>query len=368
MNRFSRTLIPAAALLAAATAAPSQPPKGEFRKADGPPPVVSPEVGSDRTVTFRLRAPKATEVTGGGDWGRKPMTKDDRGVWSVTVGPLEPDLYTYKFTVDGVPTVDPRNAKLKIGRESLDNLLDVPGDGPRPIDLRPVPHGTLHAHQYQSKALGGKARGLVVYTPPGYEAAADTKYPVLYLLHGSGDDQHGWTNIGKAERILDNLLADGKAVPMIVVMPDGHAAERAGNTKAFEADLIGDILPLVEKTYRVKPGQENRAIAGLSMGGGQSWAVGMAHTDLFAHVCPFSMGGGNAAEVVARLDPAEVNKRLKLIWIGCGRQDRLFAGSEALCGALQAKGIRHTWRPTDGGHTWIVWRKYLAEVVPQLFR
>ncbi len=358
---MSRTPLAAALLLAAPTLAQQ------------PPAVVSPDVRPDRTVVFRIHAPKASAVSVGGEFGRKTLTKDDNGVWTATVGPLEPDLYPYLFTVDGVPTVDPHNAKLKIGRASVNNLVDVPGDKPGPHDLRPVPHGTLHVHRYESKSLNGKSRGLVVYTPPGYDPASETRYPVLYLLHGSGDDEHGWTNVGLADRILDNLLADGKAVPMLVVMPDGHAAERrAGapnsNTKAFEADLLGDVIPLVERTYRVKPDASHRAIAGLSMGGGQSWAIGMAHLDTFSHVCPFSMGGGGGSDIVAKLDPSEVNRRLKLLWIGCGRQDRLFAGSEKLVGDLDAKGIKHTWHPSEGAHTWIVWRKYLAEVVPLLFR
>jgi enterochelin esterase family protein len=363
MNRLLLAALAAAALPWAA--AEAQPPA----------PVVSPEVKPDRTVVFRLLAPKATEVAVSGEWGgRTAMTKDDTGLWTATVGPLEPDVYSYTFNLDGVTLTDPRNSRLKIGRGSVSNLVEVPGEAPSAHSLRPVPHGTLHAHRYESKSLAGKSRGLVVYTPPGYDPAADRRYPVLYLLHGSGDDENGWTNVGLAHRILDNLLADDKAVPMLVVMPDGHAAERRpggggdSNTKAFEADLLGDVIPLVEKTYRTRPGPENRAIAGLSMGGGQSWAVGMAHLDTFASVCPFSMGGGNAAAVLANLTPADANRQLKLLWIGCGRQDRLFAGSEKLCEDLKAKGINHTWRPSEGAHTWVVWRKYLAEVMPLLFR
>lgn len=339
--------------------------------AQQPPAVVSPEVRPDRTVVFRILAPKASAVTLSGEVGQKALVKDDRGVWTATVGPLEPDLYSYQFNVDGVPTADPRNARIKVGLAPLSNLVEVKGDKPGPHDLRPVPHGTLHFHRYESKALDGKSRGLIVYTPPGYEAAPDARYPVLYLLHGSGDNEFGWTDIGMAHHIVDNLIADGKATPMIVVMPNGHAVTRRGqpndNTKMFEADLLGDIIPLVEKTYRVKPGQENRAIAGLSVGGGQSWTIGMGHMDLFAYVCPFSMGGGSRG-ILDKIDPAEANKRLKLLWIGCGRQDGLFPRSEKLNDDLTAKGIKHTWHPSEGAHTWIVWRKYLAEVVPLLFK
>ena len=197
-----------------------------------------------------------------------------------------------------------------------------------------MPHGVLHFHRYESKALNGKSRGLVVYTPPDYAASGETRYPVLYLLHGSGDNEIGWTNVGRAHLILDNLLADGKALPMLVVMPDGHAVERrAGgpnnnNTKAFEADLLGDIIPLVERSYRVKAGSSNRAIAGLSMGGGQSWAIGMGHLDMFAYVCPFSMGGGSPG-VLESINPTDANRKLKLLWIGCGRQDPGFCAAKS---------------------------------------
>jgi enterochelin esterase family protein len=333
----------------------------------GQAPLPSPEVKADHTVVFRLSAPKATAVQVRGEWGApQAMTKDDNGVWSVTVGPLEPELYSYTFSVDGATVVDPRNTRLKIGRGSMSNLVEVPGNAVQ--DLRPVPHGTLHTHRYESKALGGTSRRLTVYTPPGYETAGDQRYPTLYLLHGSGDDDRGWTDVGLALRILDNLIAEKRTVPMVVVMPDGHAAAGANNTQAFEADLLKDIIPLVEKTYRVKPEAANRAIAGLSMGGGQSWAIGMNHLDTFAYVCPFSMGGANATTILAKLDPAQANERLKLLWIGCGRQDRLFAGSERLCEELKAKGIKHVWHPTEGAHTWKVWRRYLAEVMPMLFQ
>jgi enterochelin esterase family protein len=243
-----------------------------------------------------------------------------------------------------------------------------------PHALRPVPHGALHELRYESQALGGKSRGLVVYTPPGYARAFRQRYPVLYLLHGTGDEEHCWTSVGFAQRILDNLIADGKAVPMIVVMPDGHAVERqtgdspTDNTKAFEADLLGDVIPLVERTYRTRPGAANRAIAGLSMGGGQSFAIGVTRPDTFAYVCPFSMGRGGAPEIAARLDPAEVNRKLKLLWVGCGREDHLYDVSALTCAELAAKGITHVWHQSDGGHTWMVWRRYLAEVVPLLFR
>jgi enterochelin esterase-like enzyme len=374
-----RALAALAVAAVTATAAVSQPPKDQPKPGKGrggPPPVVSPEIKPDRSVTFRLQAPKATEVFVAGEWGggRKAMTKDDKGVWTVTVGPVEPNLYSYSFVVDGMTLADPRNSRLKIERGGYRNLVEVPGN--RAQDLRPVPHGALHVHRYESKALNGKSRGLVVYTPPGYSAApADKKYPVLYLLHGGGDDEWGWTTVGLADRILDNLIADGKAAPMIVVMPNGHAVDRrpgeggGNNTQAFEADLLGDVIPLVDSNYRTRPTQDGRAIAGLSMGGGQAFAVGMKHLDLFAYVAPMSMGGGGATGIVGELDPAKVKSRLKLLWIACGRQDGLFPASERLVEELRkTKDLTSVWHPTEGGHTWMVWRKYLADVVPLLFK
>jgi enterochelin esterase family protein len=358
-------LVPLAVLLVLPASVLAQPAKGKA----GPPPVVSPEVKSDRTVVFRLNAPKASEVflviEGGGP--RKAMTKQENGVWAVTVGPLEPEQYSYNFSVDGARVVDPSNTKFKIGRGSYSNLVDVPGNAAQ--DLRPVPHGTLHTHRYESKAIGGQSRGLTVYTPPGYETAYDRRYPVMYLLHGSGDDERGWTDVGLAHRILDNLLAENKAVPMLVVMPNGHAAAGQANTQTFEADLLGEIIPLIDKNYRTKTSADGRAIVGLSMGGGQSFAIGMRHLDTFAYVGPMSMGGGNATAIVSQLDAAKVKGQLKLLWIGCGRQDtRLFQGSEDLVKKLKEKDIPCTWHPTEGAHTWSVWRKYLAEVTPLLFK
>jgi enterochelin esterase-like enzyme len=344
---------------------------------DDPPPtpvVFSPEVAADGIVAFRLYAPRAREVML--VWRNQPqlMIMDDQGVWSVNVGPLDPETYSYQFRVDGVPTADPINPRVKLGRNTIQNLVEVPGIRPRPYDLRPVPHGTLHVLHYESKALGGAPRGLVVYTPPDYDPRYRRRYPVLYLLHGTGEDEHTWTGVGFAHRILDNLIADGKAAPMIVAMPDGHPVDRrvsddpTANTKAMEADLIGDVIPLVDRSFRTQADQSRRALAGLSMGGGQAFAIGTAHLDTFAYVCPFSMGRGNAPDLAEQLDPAEVNRRLKLLWIGCGRQDHLYEWSERVCDVLASKGIHHVWHQCEGEHNWIVWRNSLADVAPLLFR
>jgi enterochelin esterase-like enzyme len=245
-------------------------------------PIASPEVKADKTVTFRIRAPKATEVVLNGEWkggGKTPMTKDDQGVWSATVGPLEPDLYGYSFSVDGMTVTDPVNPVLKPMRSPRTSVVDVPGDPPRLHEWQDVPHGTVHLHEYVSKALG-RRRPLRVYTPPGYDKDPAAKFPVLYLFHGSGDNEATWTSFGHAHFIADNLIALGKAKPMIIVMTDGHAVvgpeARGRNVEMFGKDLLQDVMPFVEAAYRTKADRESRAIVGLSMGGGQSLTVGLS--------------------------------------------------------------------------------------------
>ncbi len=339
----------------------------------------SPEIHPDRKVTFRLQAPKAGEVTVGGEWTggkRLPMTRGDGGLWTLTVGPLNPEIYWYLFYVDGVPVVDPRNGNVKTGRSTV-SLVQIPGAEPRFYELRDVPHGTVSIHYYSSRTLGGTRR-LFVYTPPGDDARRGEKLPVLYLLHGSGDDESGWTAIGRANLIFDNALAEGKMRPMVVVMPYGHPREpgasvspeeRAQLTRLFGDDLLQDVIPFIEKRYRVRTGAADRAIAGLSMGGNQALTVGLAHPEKFGWIAAFSAG---LRDPQAVLSPAGTERDTKgqprLLWIGCGRDDRLFAANQQLVSELEKRGIRHTWRPTEGGHTWSVWRNYLYEVTPLFFR
>jgi enterochelin esterase-like enzyme len=336
--------------------------------------LISPEVHADRRVTFRLRAPQAQEVTMRGEWMQAPekLVKDEQGVWSLTLGPLEPDIYSYSFTVNGVPALDPRNPEVKLGvRSSTSSVLYVKGDPPRVWELRDVPHGTVQFHWYKSKAVG-TTRRFTVYTPPGYDPKGSARYPALYLLHGSGDFDFSWVDYGQANHILDNLLAEKKIRPMIVVMPFGHAvppsetspAARGKNTALFEQDLIGDVIPAVEALYRVEKGPPGRAIAGLSMGGAQSLYVGLRHLDTFGAIGAFS-SGGNMDQIHPLL--AGAKGKLGLFWIGCGEDDRLLPGSERLVAELEKLGIKHVWRKTPGAHTWRVWRRYLAEILPLLF-
>jgi enterochelin esterase family protein len=354
----------------------------------------STEVASDRKVTFRIYAPKATEVLLSGDFGEgQKLTKDDKGVWSVSVGPLAPDFYSYIFTVDGVRTVDPKNPMIKQGVSSLDSMFLVPGDEAEFETTKDVPHGDVREVWYRSQTLEAPRR-MHVYTPPGYEGG-DAKYPVFYLLHGGGDEDSGWSTIGRAGFILDNLIASKKAVPMLVVMPNGSLPFppnmprftpgsqpspelRAAMEKVqgrFTDELLKEVVPLIEKTYRVKAGPENRALAGLSMGGGQTLRVLTTKPDQFAYVGIWSAGlfGGNASEWEERNEsflsaPESVNHAVKRLEITVGDKDFALAGSKSLSEVLKKRGVKHDLQITGGGHTWINWRHYLSEFAPKLFQ
>lgn len=365
-------------LLAASAAAqtPSSAPTTNAPPVRRMPVVVrSPEIGTDRTVTFRLRAPQAREVSVNGQWpnGRVTLTRGSNDVWSATTAPIEPGVWEYSLTVDGLSMIDPGNPAIKPMREPRTSILHVPGETPLVHDFQDVPHGTVRAHTYRSKVLG-RLRGLAVYTPPDYERRRG-KYPTLYLQHGSGDNQDTWVAHGKAHWILDNLIAAGKVKPMVVVMMDGHAAVGGAggafqdNTALFERDLLEEVMPLVEATYRVRREASSRGIVGLSMGGGQSLSIGLRHTDLFAWVGGFSSAPPSKENVAGALDDASVtNRRLKLLWIGCGKDDFLLKRNQEFIQALEEKKVRHTWSLTEGNHSWPVWRGYLAEFTPLLFR
>jgi enterochelin esterase-like enzyme len=357
----------------------------------------SPEVLPDHRVIFRIYAPKASEVSVSGDWiaqGRGvggKLEKDDSGVWSFVVGPLVPDFYSYSLTVDGVKTLDPKNALIKQGVTSVDNMFEVPGEEAAFEANGPVPHGDIRIAWYQSKALDAM-RSLHIYTPPGYESG-NAKYPVFYLLHGGGDEDSGWSTIGRAGFILDNLIAAKKARPMIVVMPNGSmprpanaapaapgapggAAAMAAAQDRFTDELLNNVIPYVEKNYRVLANGENRAIAGLSMGGGQTLRVAPANPDKFAYVGVWSAGVNpqTTADFEKRNaqfleNPDRTNKMLKLFWIGVGEKDTLAnAGAKNLVASLKKHGIKAEFHETEGGHTWINWRHYLNDFAQLLFR
>lgn len=342
----------------------------------------APSISTDGKVTFTLTAPKASAVTLSGDWGggRTPMIKDEKGNWTATL-PLSPQIYSYTFLVDGVRTLDPANTQLKLGRVVTASSVEVPGTPPMPWEMRDVPHGQITTITYRSTAVGDQRR-VTVYTPPGYQPDQADKLPVLYLLHGVGELESSWVQYGRANLIADSLLADGRMKPMIIVMPKGHAY-KPGETPApgaqpgvafkasvFKEDLLETIIPLVEKSYRVKTDQPNRAIMGLSMGGAQSFSIGLGNLDRFSQVGLFSAGSSSGPEVLAKLtaDPKSANDKIKLLWIGCGQLDRGFEGVQKLTESLTKAGIRHTFKPTGGAHDWINWREYLAETLPLLFR
>jgi enterochelin esterase family protein len=393
MKRISIAFSLLAALIPVARVGCAQPP---------PMAVVSPEVTADHKVTFRLPAPNAKDVTVNGDFTHKaiPMVKDDAsGVWSVTVGPLEPNVYAYAFRMDGLNLPDPSNTFVRVGAMAFMSQVDVPGDGAAFLALRDVPHGEVHQLWYHSQALNAERR-VLVYTPPGYESGKVKDYPVLYLLHGMGDDEAFWTTVGRAHFIMDNLLAEKKAVAALIVMPTGHsgngrsggrggrgpggggparggAGRAAGGGGMFEVPMLetelkDNIIPLIESQYRVSKDRTRRAIAGLSMGGYQSLAVGLNNLPLFAYVGSFSsaiVGGGMDTVVPSFLaDPAKANQQLKLLWMGCGSDDSLLAANKKFEETLTAKGIHHEWTVTEGyAHWWTLWRVYLRDLLPKLF-
>jgi len=343
--------------------------------------LASPEVHPDRRVTFRIRAPKAGEVTLGMDYmsanAPEKMTRDNAGVWSVTIGPLAPTVYVYSFTVDGVTMADPVNPNIKLRSSTSASMVEVPATPAALWEARDVPHGSVEINWQKSSAINGETRWIWVYTPPGYERDVKRRYPVLYLFHGSNDIAGGWTLAGHANFILDNLLAEKKAVPMIVVMPYGHATPygvrgaQVNNTDLYDQYVVKDVMPLIQSKYRVAPGRENRAIAGLSMGGGQSITLGFRHLDLFSAIGAFSpaiMGDFEKMFPQVLANPKDTNSKLKVLWFACGKQDSLFDRSQKFSELLTARQVKHTWRPTEGAHVWKVWRDYLGEFAPLLFR
>ncbi|HLX42740.1 MAG TPA: alpha/beta hydrolase-fold protein [Bryobacteraceae bacterium] len=349
------------------------------------PAIASPEIAADGHVTFRLLAPKASEVTLIGEFvqGSKSLTKDDKGLWSVTVGPIAPEMYHYNFVVDGLRIIDPSNPRLKTGStpSTLMSILDIRGDHARFYDAQMVPHGEIRTHWYQSKAINGLRR-VNVYTPAGYDASQQTRYPVLYLLHGANLDESAWTRFGRVNIILDNLVAAGKAQPFIVVMPFGYGVasdtmprQGAGgpsqNTNLFSKDLLEDVIPLVESKYRVSTNRDQRAIMGLSMGGGQALGIGLSHLELFSYVGGFSaaLRPADFEKTFGNLiqNPDAANKKLHLLWIGCGTEDGLYPAAKSFSEFLDKNNIKHTFHSSGGAHTFMVWRNYLNDVAPLLF-
>ena len=420
MARHSRvSLVIGLVLSATPCAAFAQPPaapapaQGRGRGAAAPA-FVSPDVAADRRITFRIYAPNAQairlaagDIPGVGQTTQ--LTKAENGVWEVVVGPIDPGAYRYNFNVDGVATIDPRNPVISESNNNIWSMVTIPGS---PLmDTRNVPHGAVAEVIYYSTALS-TFRRMHVYTPPGYETRSD-KYPVFYLLHGAGDNDDAWTSVGRAGFILDNLIAEKKAKPMIVVMPAGHTRRGPGGTggragtEEFVNDFVMDVMPYVEKHYRALTDRANSAIAGLSMGGNHTMHIAFPHLDRFAYIGVYSagllgafpgIGGRGAAPAPApptpapaaasaapapapamtadawesanakMLDNASLKKGVKLLWFATGKDDGLITTTAATVEMLKKHGFNPIFKETPGGHTWINWRNYLIEFAPQLFQ
>ena len=392
MVGIDRRSVPASVLVimgVAALAVAQAPPPG--------PQVISPEVTADRHIALRILAPQAqavrlnaSDIPGVPFGPGAALTKGENGVWEITVGPVPAGAYRYTFIVDGVATMDPRNPSTSESNNNAWSMVYVPGSAA--ADTKNVPHGSVAEVHYYSTALK-MFRRMHVYTPPGYDTSSK-KYPVFYLLHGAGDSDDSWSTVGRAGFILDNLIAAKTAKPMIVVMPAGHT-RAPGNpiTSApgdpFVNDFVTDVMPYVQKTYRVLTDRPNTAIAGLSMGGGQTLNIAMTHPDRFAYIGVYSSGllgvfpvggrGGAAAPSpssaadweqrnAAALSSTTMKKGLKLFWFSTGKDDFLIKNTAATVELFKKHGFAPVYTESAGGHTWLNWREYLNEFAPQLFR
>lgn len=349
-------------------------------RAARPTPIQSPELHPDGSVTFRLRAPKATEVKVSGQFGKETaLARDenaqDAGLWTATIPNVPAGVHEYRFVVDGLAVIDPQNPWVKPQRWPNTSILHVPANPPAPWDLQDIPHGTVHLHDYRSKALGAWRR-VVIYTPPSYPKGG--KLPVLYLSHGYSDNEGSWTVHGKAHWILDALIASGRAQPMIVVMPDAHPIAPGSigfeeyapkNSAALCDELVQDLIPLVESNYRVVNKPSARAFAGLSMGGHHAFTVALNHHDRFHWIGAFSAAPPKRETVTAGLEASKaVNQHLRLLWVACGNKDFLIEQNRSFHGLLDSEGVRHEYVETEGDHSWPVWRRYLTDFAPKLFR
>lgn len=348
--------------------------------------VISPVVNKDRSVTFRFASPKARDVQlhGLSSSARgvfidppKPMFQDKHGVWEITVGPVEPNIYRYNFLVDGAAVNDPNNSEVSQNERTLGNFVEVPGNETAFYEIADVPHGTISMHWYPSEALG-VTRRMLVYTPPGYDVRSDLQYPVLYLLHGTGGSETNWINEGRANFILDNLIADDAAVPMLIVMPYGraypHISRESGsigfrkNIELFEKDLLFDLIPEIESRYPVLKDRRNRAIAGLSGGGGQSLAIGLGNPDKFGWVAGFSSAIRESDFDDVYGAGIDGSSPLEFLWVGCGNLDHLYDVNRSFLSWLEKQNVPHIAHLTDGGHDFQNWRPYLHLIAQSLFK
>jgi enterochelin esterase-like enzyme len=351
-----------------------------------------PRVYPDLRVAFRIKAPEAKKVQlqpGGDDngLGKGPieMTRGADGVWSVTLPPVVPGFHYYWFLVDGVAVSDPAS-ETYFGWARQSSGIEVPGTDADFYAMKDVPHGDVRTHWYFSKTTQ-KWRRALVYTPAEYDRNPRTRYPVLYLQHGSGEDERGWTNQGHANFILDNLIADNQAKPMIVVMEQGYATPPGtaqatatqgrgnGQRNLFEQVVLEDLIPMIDATYRTLAGRDHRALAGLSMGGGQALQIALTHMDTFSWIGSFSSPLRAGADFKtayggAFADPAAFNKKMHLLWFGAGTlEERMLKPAVAMHETLEKAGIRNVFYESPGtAHEWHTWRRDLREFAPLLFR
>jgi len=333
-------------------------------------------------MSFRIKAPAARSVSvelgQAGPRENQEITcaleKGADGVWTGTAGPLIPGFHYYSILVDGFRCADPA-APCYYGWGYWISGVDIPDPQFTLHEPGQVPHGEVRMHWYRS-SITGTLRRCLVYTPPGYDTAQERRYPVLYLQHGSGEAEVSWTGQGRANFILDNLIAAGRAHPMLIVMDNGYAqmpgttVEDRGSNR-FADVFVNELLPAIDSSFRTVPDRRHRAIAGLSMGAGQCMQIGLSRPDLFAAVGAMSGGGRSFDPATSHggffADPHTANTRLDLLWIGCGRQDGGFEGARKMHETLESHGIRHVWYESDGAHVWGVWRRHLADLAPRLF-
>ena len=367
------------------TVAKSQPPRGPL--------AVSPQINPDKMVTFRYYSTTANDVKLSGQFLKtaSPMIKDASGMWSVIVGPVKPDIYSYNFIVDGITVMDPANEDYFPNERFKGSLLDVPGETPLIHSMQDVPHGTVTYEYYPSAE--GTTGSLVIYTPPGYEKDPSKKYPVFYLISGTTDTEETFFKVGRANLILDNLIAQGKALPMILVMPNGNVAAQIADqkgglkpgdpvgresneavirSKQFEYDLIKNIIPYVDKNYRTVAKSDARAIGGFSRGGGQTLRAAFGNMDKFSYVCAYS-SYLTPQEIESSYkylvdNPERTNKMYKLLWVSVGSEDFLYKQTVEYMDYLKSKKINFKNLVTTGGHTWMNVKNYLSTTAPLLFK
>lgn len=356
--------------------------------------VKSPEIHPDNSVTFRLKAPEAKKVvvtgdfttTAGEDIRNVEMKLNADNIWEASVPALRSELYSYNFLVDGVKICDPANVYINRDVASVMNIFIINGDRGDIYKVNDVPHGSVRRAWYNSPTLGIDRR-VTIYTPAGYESGKD-KYPVLYLLHGAGGDEEAWITLGRTSQILDNLIAQGKCKPMIVVMTNGNAGQQAApgesaagmtqpamgmgggaRPKASFEQSFGDVIKYVESNYRVIAKKEARAVAGLSMGGGHSFNISRTYPKTFDYVGLFSAAAriGDNVEIQETLK-AQRDNGFKLYWIACGNTDFLYKANLDFMKYLDSINFPYKYRESDGGHIWRNWRIYLSEFAPMLFQ